>query len=109
MEKMNERSIEGNEFNGYEWSFRERGGFKDEYGGYKERKVVTGKRLVGYEVGDEQQQDENVERERRVVYGSERNELEMGMEIVAIQVQNFPDSISYQNISTLLHHSLDQT
>ena len=51
--KMNERSIEGNEFNGYEWSFRERGGFKDEYGGYKERKVVTGKRLVGYEVGDE--------------------------------------------------------
>ena len=39
--------------------------------------------------------DENVERERKVVYGSERNELEMGMEIVAIQVQNFPNSISY--------------
>ena len=34
-------------------------------------------------------------RERRVVYGSERNELEMGMEIAVIQVQNFLDSISY--------------
>ena len=33
--------------------------------------------------------------ERRVVYGSERNRLEMGMEITSIQVQNFPDSISY--------------
>ena len=33
------------------------------------------------------------ERERRVVYGSERNRLEMGMEIAAIQVQNFPNSI----------------
>ena len=31
----------------------ERGGFKDGYGGYRERKVVTGTRLVGYEVGDE--------------------------------------------------------
>ena len=53
MEKLNERSIEGNGFNGYEWSFRERGGFKDGYGGYRERKVVTCTRLVGYEVGDE--------------------------------------------------------
>ena len=53
MEKLNERSIEGNGFHGYEWSFRERGGFKDGYGGYRERKVVTSTRLMGYEVGDE--------------------------------------------------------
>ena len=42
MEKMNERSIEGNGFNGYEWSFKERGGFKHGYGWYRERKVVIG-------------------------------------------------------------------
>ena len=44
--KMSERNIEGNGFNGYEWAFRERSGFKDGYGRYEEGKVVTGMRLV---------------------------------------------------------------
>ena len=93
---MSERNIEENGFNGYEWGFRERSEFKDGYEMWREengdgyeisgvwswRWVVSGMKMWR-------------KRERSVVYGSERNEFEMGMEIAVIQVQNFLDSISY--------------